>query len=186
MPTTKTTPKPSTTPPVAPKAETNEAPVDSPDANDTPAENGAAVEGKRPRKPREVRVAYHFADDDIEVLDDLPEQEELPRNTANLVGRTSQYKKHLQRWVEEFPGKWARLATFDNGGAAKVAVDELRGFKTERAEDGTESVVQLDKARDLPEGTEREDWEFEIRRVAVPTPEGGTVRKSQLWVKYNG
>lgn len=182
MPTTKTTPKPSTTPPVAPKVD--EAPVDAPDTN-TPEVVGE-VAGKKARKPREVRVQYHFADDDIEVLDDLPAQEELPRNTANLIGRTSQYKKHLQRWVKEFPGKWARLATFDNGGAAKVAVDELRGYKTDKDEDGNESVVQLDKARDLPEGTEREDWEFEIRRVAVPTDEGGTKRVSQLWVKYNG
>lgn len=161
MPSTKTSTK-------ASKSESAETENTETEAHETESHEGNGA--TKTRKPREVRVKYAFAEDgDLEVADEVPEQAALPRNTTGLVGRTSQYVQYLQTVMDQYPGKAVKIATFDNSGACKVAVTELRAG-----------------ARELPKGTTADDWEFEGRRVIVKDENGNDKRVSQLWVKYNG
>lgn len=178
MPTTKTAPK---------SATKVSAPVDVPEDEEveTETETETASNGDSATKAkREMKVQYADFDNPLtlEVADEFPEQVHIPRNTSGLVGRSSQYVKLLERIKNEFPGKAVKLASFENGGAASVARNELLGLPVKNRKTG-EMVPS--KQRELPEGTTTEDWEVEIRRVPTVV-DGKNTKVSQLWVRYIG
>lgn len=177
MPTTKTAPKSTTTKADPDHTVQTEAPVDAPT-------NGESAPAGKPKRVSKVQYAFGDGAGELVVLDELPAQEAIPRNTSGLVGRNSQYVGYLRRIQSEFLGRWVQLAKFGNGGAATVARNELLGLEVKNRKTGE---LTKSKQRELPEGTTVADWEVEIRRVMEANPETGKSEKfSQLWVKYVG